>query len=570
MSYDIVVRGGTVFDGSGSAGQRADVGIVGDTVATVGTINERGRREVDAEGRYVVPGFIDGHTHLDAQLFWDPLATPSSMHGVTTSIMGNCGFTLAPVAPGAEDLAIRSIERAEDISRGDLAAGVPWGWRTYADYLAAVAAAPKSMNLAGYIGHSALRTFVMGERGYHELAGPDDLAAMARELTAAMHAGAIGFSSSRIAQHMTVDDGPVASYVADWDEVAALAGALGSLGAGVFQFAGNLSDRELQAVVRQLALTIKRPVHLACVYIDRDPDGWRGSLDFLDSVWAAGGQVIGQAHVRAIANVVGFRVGLPFDMLSEWKRVRSRPLAEQRAALENEDVRAALVHQALHGPYATTGVAAEVTARVPDYDRLTVVLSATGSNPTVAELARQRATSPVDVMIDLSLARDFEQYFSQPFANQNEDAVEAIMAHPHTVVAQSDTGAHVSQIMDSSIPTYLLAHWVKERQVLTWEDAIRRLTSEPAAAWGLAGRGRLSEGSAADVVVFDPDTIAPQLPHAESDLPAGGTRLVQGADGVEAVLVNGAITALHGEPTEERSGRLIRGAAAVGDGIPGG
>ncbi len=570
MNYDIVVRGGTVFDGTGSPGQRADVGIVGDTVAAVGTISERGRREVDAEGRYVAPGFIDGHTHLDAQLFWDPLATPSSMHGVTTSIMGNCGFTLAPVVPGAEDLAIRSIERAEDISRDDLAAGVPWGWRTYSDYLAAVAAAPKVMNMAGYIGHSALRTFVMGERAYLELAGPDDLAAMTRELTAAMQAGAIGFSSSRVAQHMTVDDGPVASYVGNWDEVAALVGVLGSLGAGVFQMVSNLADPEAQAVVRRLALETQRPIHTPCVYLDSNPDGWRGSLAFLDSIWEAGGQAIGQSHVRALANVVGFRVDLPFDMLSEWKKVRSLPLAEQRAALENDDVRAALVHQALHGPYATTGVAAEVTARLPDYERLSVLLSATGANPTVAELARQRDTSPVDVMIDLSLDRDFEQYFTQPFANQNEDAVEAILRHPHTVVAQSDTGAHVSQIMDSSIPTYLLAHWVRERQVITWEDAIRRLTSEPAATWGLPGRGRLCEGSAADVVVFDPDTIAPQLPHAESDLPAGGTRLIQGADGVEAVLVNGAITALQGQPTEERSGRLIRGAAAVGDGTSGG
>ena len=558
MSYDLVIRGGTVVDGTGAPGRIGDVGISDGTVTAVGTVEGRGSRELEAEGMLVCPGFIDGHAHMDAQLFWDPLMTPASVHGVTTLIMGNCGFTLAPVQPGAEGLAIRSIERAEDISRADLTVGVPWGWRSFAEYLDSVDQAPKTVNLAGYIGHSALRTFVMGERGYLDEATDAEVEEMARELRSALAAGAIGFSTSRISQHRTVDDGPVASYVSSWEEICRLVGVMGELGTGVFQSATDMSNLEVQEQLLALALASGRPVHQACVYVGSRPDCYHDSLTFLEKAAQAGAHVVGQAHVRQLANVIGFRVGLPFDGLPAWRAIRGRPLAEQRTALEDPDRRAVLVDEAINGPYVVSTVTAEVQARLPDYENLRVLESPTGQNPSVADVARARGATPVDVMIDLSLAADFEQYFTQPFANQDEDAVEDILRHPGTIVAQSDSGAHVSQIMDSSIPTYFLAHWVRDREAFSWEQAVHMLTGRPAREWGLGRRGRLEEGYAADVVIVDPETVGPRLPRAASDLPAGGTRLVQEADGIRATVVAGQVTALDGTPTEARPGRLIR------------
>ena len=559
MAYDLVIRGGTVIDGSGDPRRQADVGISAGRVVTVGAIAEVGEEEIDATGLFVAPGFIDGHAHFDAQIFWDSLGNCSSLHGVTTTIMGNCGFTIAPTPASSKDLAIRSIERAEDISRQDMLVGVPWTWRTYADYLDAVDRLPKGINFAGYVGHSALRCFIMGERAYTDRATPEEIDAMRSEVAAALRAGAIGFSTSRISQHRTVDDGPVASYVANWDEVEALAGVLGDLDTGVFQLAGDITNAELQEELTKIALSIKRPVHLACVHVEARPDAWRSGLAFLDNVAALGGRAVGQVHVRELQNVIGFRVGLPYDRLPRWSALRALPLEEQRAALLDPATRSELVEEALHGPYVTTHVTAEVQARLPDYENLRVLRSSTGVNPSVAELARQRGTTPPDLLIDLSLEADFEQYFTQPFANQDHEAIEAILRHPHTVIAQSDSGAHVSQIMDSSIPTYFLAHWVREREAFTWEEAVAMLTSRPAWEWGMADRGLIREGYVADLVVFDPEVIGPRLPSARADLPAGGTRLVQEADGIRASVVSGQVLLDNGAFTEARAGQLIRG-----------
>lgn len=558
MTYDLVIRGGTIVDGTGTPRRRGDVAVHEGVVAEVGEVEGDGRHQIEADGLFVTPGFIDGHAHMDAQIFWDPLATPASQHGVTTLIMGNCGFTLAPVEPGAEELAVRSIERAEDMARADLEIGVPWGWRAFGDYLDAVARTPKAVNVAAYLGHSALRGFVMGERAYTEQATEDDLAAMRRELAAGLAAGAVGFSTSRISQHRTRDDGPVASFVADWSEIRALAAVVGERGTGLIQLADDLTDPEMQQAVLALSLETGRPVHQACVYVKRRPEAWRQVLEFLSRADAAGAQVVGQCHVRPLANVIGFRVGLPFDLLPGWRQLRQLPLEAQRARLEDPAAREALVDEALHGPYVTTNVAAEVQARLPDYDTLQVLRSPTGSNPSVAEVAAQRGTNPVDAMIDLSLEADFDQFFTQPFANQDLEAVEGILRHPQTVVAQSDSGAHVSQIMDSSIPTHLLAYWVRQRAALRWEEAVAALTAAPAAHFGLADRGRVQPGYRADLVLFDPERVAPRLPEAASDLPAGGTRLVQGADGIAATVVNGQVTWLDGQPTTARPGDLLR------------
>lgn len=561
MALDLVIRGGTVVDGSGLAARRADVGVTDGRIVSVGRVAERGAEEIDADGRVVAPGFIDGHTHFDAQVCWDPLGTSSSYHGVTSVVMGNCGFTLAPCRESEMDLAIRSLERAEDMSRAALLAGIDWRWETYAQYLAELDRLPKGINYAGYIGHSALRTYVMGERAYEGPASEDDLAAMCAELTDAMQAGAIGFSTSRSPSHQTADDRPVASRLADWDEVRALVGVLGDMNAGVFelaleQYPDDQSRRSFLDRLTDITLESGRPTTFITGSSAATPGLHRDLLALLDRTAAGGGAMFGQAHVREFLSITGFRVKLPFDRLPGWAELRSLPLDAQRGALADPLRRAALVDEALHGPY---GAAIGAEARAPRYESIRVLDRPGGPHPTVADLAGQRGVSPVDVMIDLSLDSDMNQLFAQPFANEDMESVLEILRHPHTVVAVSDSGAHVSQIADSSVPTFFLSHWVRDQQAFTLEEGVRMLTFEPASRWGFHDRGLVRTGMAADLVVFDPAAIGPELPVPTRDLPAGAPRLVQHASGIDATIVNGHVLLRDGAHTGALPGQVLRG-----------
>ncbi len=575
VRYDLVIRGGTVVDGSGQPRYRADVGVVGDTIAGIGHLSGTGRREIDAEGCFVTPGFVDVHTHLDAQTFWDPLGTSTSYHGVTTVVMGNCGFTIAPVKADQVDLVFRSLERAEDMARESLIAGVPLQWETFPEYLDVIDGLPKGLNMAGYLGHSALRTYVMGERAYHDEAAPDDLATMLRVLDGSLRAGAIGFSTSRSANHATSDDHPVASRQASRGEVEALVGRMGQLGAGVFQLANEIhydpSDgRRYHEWLRDLAVSSGRPITFIMGTSKVAPGAWRKVTDLCAETVAAGGRMVGTVHSREFATVLSFRANLPFDKLPLWSEVRCQPLAEQRAALLDPTMRARLVSEAMHGPY---GKAIGAEARKPEWDWVWVYDSPLPPHPRLSDLAAAASdasssgssggvVTPVDVMIDLALASDFRQLFLQPFANHLQDDVLALLRHPGTMIGASDSGAHVSQITDASIPTHLLAHWVREREAIAWEDAIRILTSEPAAVWGFHDRGLVAEGLAADLVVFDPATVAPSLPSIEADQPAGAKRIVQRSQGFRASIVNGQPVFIDGEPTGAVPGRLLRGPLA--------
>jgi N-acyl-D-aspartate/D-glutamate deacylase len=561
MAYDLVIRNGTIVDGSGGAPFAGDVAIVGDRIAAIGELGERGRDEIDADGHVVTPGFVDGHTHLDAQVFWDPMGTPVSSHGVTTVVMGNCGFTLAPCRESEAYLALRSLERAEDMSADVLAAGVPWQWETYREYLDAVDALPKGINYAGYIGHSALRTYVMGERAFSEPATDADLDAMCREVDDALRAGAVGFTTSRSPSHETSDDRPVASRLADWDEVRRLVGVMSRLGTGVFEFANEQHvDTDARdgyyARLRALAVDSGRPLTFIIAATLANPDRAGSFLALLDSTAAAGGTMIGQTHVREFQSVLSFETTLPFDRLPEWSDIRSRPLDAQRAAFRDPDVRARLADVAARGGYARA-IGAE--ARAPDYDWIRVFDSPTGPYRTVAEIAAERGIDPTLAMVDVALEHDLHGFFLQPFANEDPDEVLGMLRHPHTIVATSDTGAHVSQIMDSSIPTHLLAYWVRERQELTIEQAVGKLTSAPAALWGFADRGLLREGFAADVNVIDPATVGPAMPEVAYDFPTGARRLKQGSTGIAATIVAGRTLLRDGLHTGELPGRLLRG-----------
>lgn len=565
MTYDLVIRNGTIVDGSGRPRYRADIGVTGDRIATIGRIAARGRTEVDAAGRAVAPGFIEVHSHMDAQVFWDPLGTSPVWHGVTTTIMGNCGFTLAPCREAEKDLCLRSLERAEDMPREALLAGIKWSWESYAEYLDAVDKLPKGINYAGLVGHSAIRTYVMGERAFSEAATDADKAAMAREVEAALRAGALGFSTSR-SRHFTSDGRPVASRLAQWDEVCHLVDVMRRLDTGIFEITpdnwGNPEERaRMQESLYQLAIASGRPMTFILLQFGMQGNAWREMMQLSERIGADGGRMMMQVIARYFTSVIGFRTHLPFDVLPTWAKVRAGSFEEQRRAFSDPGLRRKLVDEALHGSYATefTGP----SAQAPDYERLMVLDRDTPPFVTVAELARQRGTTPVDVMIDIALETDFHRFFVQPMGNFDLDDVLTMMRHPHSIFGGTDSGAHVSQLLDASMPSFILAYWVRERGIYTLEEAVRKMTFEPALTWGIPERGLVAPGMIADLVVFDPDTVSPGMPLAAHDLPAGALRLVQKGVGLAATVVSGQVVMRDNEPTGALPGRLLRGPLAA-------
>ena len=565
MQYDLLVLNGTVIDGSGMARYRADVGIKHGKIARIGRIRDSAKEVIDAEGHVVAPGFVDGHTHMDAQIFWDPLGTCSCWHGITTVVMGNCGFTLAPGREQDKGLVVRNLERAEDISGAAMEAGIDWSWETYAEYLDTLEGLPKGINYSGYVGHSALRTYAMGERAFTEEATDDELAAMRRELRDAIRAGALGFTTSRTPNHMTMDGKPVASRVAPWEEVAGLVNEMGEIGAGIFEIAGEATGRdperqsEYLGRLRDLAVESGRPITWGMFASRRAPDMWRPYFDMLDETADAGGRMFAQVHSRALNVLLSFKTQLPFDRLPVWSDLRALPLDEQAVKLRDPEIRQQLVEIANGDQWGPT-VGAE--ARRPDYDWLFVLDSVTEQNPTVAEVARQREQDPVDAMIDLALEKDFDQFFAQPIANEDDALVLEMMKHPRSVVTFSDSGAHVSQIMDSSLQTHVFSHWVRDVGALSLEEAVRMVTFETATSYGIHNRGLLREGWAADLCIFDPQTIAPLMPQVATDLPAGAKRLTQKAQGILATVVNGEVLLRDGDHTGALPGQLLRGPLA--------
>jgi N-acyl-D-amino-acid deacylase len=561
-TYDVVIRNGLVVDGSGLGSYRADVGIIGDTIACIGRIRERGAQEIDAEGLAVTPGFIDGHTHMDAQIFWDRAGANSCWHGVTTVVMGNCGFTLAPVHDNARALVVRNLERAEDIDPKALAHGINWGWEGFAGYLDAVDAVPKGINYAAQVGHSALRTWAMGERAFEQEGTDEDVALMARHLEEALRAGAYGFSTSRSEHHETSDNRPVASRLASWDEVVRLVGVMSDLGVGIFE-GGSEGSNNPDPAVRQLAFDRMRDLAVdsgipLTFGIIATRSGGRQSLDLIDAAAARGGRIIGQSHCRGISVLLSFATKLPFDLLPEWDTFRAKSLDDQLRLLHDPAVQDRLEAAAMTGDYsAWRGIGA--MPRKPDFEGIKVYEHGLPPNPSVADVARTRGVSPARAMIELALETDLAQLYIQPsLYPQDPEVLLEVLRHPRTVMTFSDSGAHLSQIADSSIHTYLLGHFVRDRQLFGLEEAVRMITLAPALAWGFADRGLLREGLTADINIFDPATIAPAVPRVVNDLPAGGKRLEQRSVGFAATLVNGVVTIRNGEPTGDSPGRLLR------------
>jgi len=571
MALDLLIRNGTIVDGSGGPRYPGDVGIRQGQIVEIGRIRAGAERVIDADGLIVAPGFIDGHTHMDAQVAWDRIGSCSCWHGVTTVIMGNCGFALAPCRPEEREWFARCLTAVEDIPTESMLTGIDWTWETFPEYLATVDRLPKAINYGAYIGHSALRMYVMGKRALSETATDEDLARMAGAVKEAIRAGAMGFSSSRATTHVTPDNTPVASRIADWAEVDRLVGAMAELGAGIFQvgpdISGGLAQRAFLARLQRVAVESGRPVMFGTIASRQgdDPNPWTYQLEYLDQCAAAGARVWGQTTTRSINAIFSLKSYLPFDVLPAWRELRRLPLPEQKRRLADPATRRQLMaEEATMKPRDNVlqgGGAATTDPRRPDYHNLYAMKDVNWNDPTVAELAAARGQHPVEVMIDLALEND-NQVFVQPLVNEHPDQVLGMLKHPRILATFSDSGAHVCQEMGSSLQTHMLSYWVRAKQAFTLEEAVRKLTFDNASAWDITDRGLLRAGYRADLVLFDEARVKPAMPTVEADLPGGARRLVQKAEGIAATIVNGEVTLEHGQPTGHLPGALLRGPGA--------
>ncbi|HEY5396368.1 MAG TPA: amidohydrolase family protein [Trebonia sp.] len=564
--HDIVIRHGEVVDGTGAPPVQADVAIDGDRVKEVGTIKEQGKREIDATGRIVTPGFVDIHTHLDAQLFWDPAATSSCWHGVTTVVLGNCGVTFAPVRPGQERYLAGMMDSVEDIPTDTIMAGLDWGWETYGDYLRALGRRPLGVNAGGMVGHSALRYYVMGERSLdqNESATAEDIKAMADVLAEAMDAGALGFSTSRSFMHTVPDGTPLPGTFALPDELAGIADVLAQRGKGVIEVVPRIGERDgperqnsvaEMAWMEQVSRACGRPLTFAITQSDRRPGLWSWVMDETAAARGRGADLRPQTSARGSAILYGLASRTPYDGLPTWASLMSKPYIERTVALADQALRAQLATEAeqvvLSGPLAPKDPA-KLYLMPPGEARYDV----SPDNSLAAEAAR-RGTTPAGAFLEYLVDTNGQGMLYYPVLNQDMAAVGAMITNPDVVIGLGDAGAHVALTMDAGLPTYVLSHWVRDEGRLALAQAVRKLTREGADLFGIAGRGLLTEGAFADVNVIDLDRLRLRTPELVNDFPLGASRFVQRADGYDYTLVNGTVLVDHGELTGNRAGRLV-------------
>ncbi|MDQ2649812.1 MAG: amidohydrolase family protein [Actinomycetota bacterium] len=561
--HELVIRGGTVVDGTGAPRRTADVAIDGGRITEVGQVDGTGARELDADGLVVAPGWVDIHTHYDGQASWDPELSPSSWHGVTTVVMGNCGVGFAPVRPGSEGFLIELMEGVEDIPGTALHEGIDWQWESFPEYLDALDRTPRTVDVAAQVPHAALRAYVMGERAHDNDTTADEIAEMARLAEEALLAGACGVSTSQTILHSS-KHGLVPGTHAMPDELVALGEAVGRAGHGVFQL---ISDHQGGAADRAWLVDLVDRTGITSTYTlaqaGHAPDAWRDAVAAAGEDQAAGRRIIPQVSNRPTGMLFGLQSSLhPFFTHPTYRKLSDLPLAERVAALSQPEVRAALVAEE---PATKNPIARGLMQRwgqmfplgnPPDYEP--------PASASVAGVAEREDRDPQDVVLDWLLADGGRAFLFAPlasYAHHNHDALHEMMSSPNTVLGLSDGGAHCGLICDVSMPTYLLTHWVNGRsrgERLGLEHAVSLQTSRTARAYGFGDRGVLAAGMRADINLIDLDAMALHAPEMVNDLPAGGRRLIQRADGYVATVQRGQVTYERGEPTGNRPGRLVR------------
>jgi N-acyl-D-amino-acid deacylase len=567
--HDLVIRGGLVVDGSGSTPREGDVAIDGERIAAVGADAGPARREIDARGKVVAPGWVDIHTHYDGQATWDPYMTPSSWHGVTTVVMGNCGVGFAPARPDRHQWLIGLMEGVEDIPGSALAEGITWEWQSFPEYLDALERTPRVLDVGAQVPHGAVRAYVMGERGArNEPATAEDVAAMAAIVKDGVAAGALGFSSSRTLLHRAIDGECVPGTFAAADEMLGIGRVLGELGQGVLEVASDLmpEDPEL-AWMETLARETGRPVTFACLQNDADPSQWRRLLAAAEAAAARGGRITPQIAARPTSVLMGLQSSIhPFVLHQGYQAIAHLPLDERVRQLRDPAVRERILAEKIQAPTPLIAYIVQAFHKLfplgdpPDYEP--------GPERSVKAMAAREGRSPESVAYDLLLEGDGKGFLYFPFLNYSDgdfDAIHTMLAHPLAVVGLGDGGAHCGVICDASTPTYLLTHWVRDRSRgprVPIELVVARQTRETARLYGLDDRGQLAPGLLADVNVIDLDALTLAAPEMVYDLPANGRRLVQRVRGYAATVKRGVVTYENGEATGALPGRLVRGPQA--------
>jgi N-acyl-D-aspartate/D-glutamate deacylase len=566
--YDLIVRGGTIADGSGTEPFTGDVAIKGGRIAVVGTVEGRGAEEIDAAGLLVTPGFVDIHTHYDGQVTWEETLTPSSGHGVTTAVMGNCGIGFAPCRPGDREQLVHLMEGVEDLPEPVLTAGLPWRWESFPDYLDFLEGRQFDIDVAAQVPHAALRVYAMGERAVRrEPATAQDRKLMARLTKEAMDAGAIGFATSRTINHRSSDGTHIPTLEAGEEELATIAEAVAASGHGVLQLVSDLDDVESElTMIRRIVERSGRPLSLSLMQWHHSPEKWRTVLRWLESCRADGLPIKGQVSGRLVGMLLGFEMGMnPFSFTPSFKRLAKLAPVERYRALAEPATRAAIISET---PDRSDHVAA-------DYIRGFGDMYALGASPdyepdvndSIAARAARRGTTPEAEAYDAMLEQDGRGVLMLPsvnFAYGNLEPSREMLSHPDTVYGLGDGGAHLGFLCDASLPTFMLQYWVRDRQKgprLGLAEVVRGLTSDPAAAVGLNDRGRIAPGLKADLNIIDFDRLKLLSPRVSHDLPAGGRRVTQDAEGYVATIVSGVPIRRNDRPTNARPGKLVRGSA---------
>jgi len=568
--FDLIIRGGTVHDGLGNPGRLADVAVKGGRIAAIGNITGSATETLDAHGLLVTPGFVDVHTHYDGQATWTQRLQPSSGHGVTSVVMGNCGVGFAPCKPAERDLLVKVMEGVEDVPEVVMTEGLPWNWQTFPQYLDALAARTFDVDVAAQLPHSALRVYVMGERAAaQEPPTAEDLAAMRQLTTQAIQAGALGVTTSRNLMHRTKAGALAPSLFSDEDELGALADGLKDAGAGVFQIIpAPMGDAQAEfGLMRRLAERSGRPLSYTLIQMPTgDRTAWRQSLAALSQAAADGLPMRALVAPRPVGMFYGLELSFhPFAFHPSYKAIAHLPLAQRVARLREPALRAQLLAEL---PEDSNPVNLKT---VKSFQYAYAWGAQADYEPDLAQRIDRRADaaglSLEEFAYDLLLADEGRAMFYQPGANYrdgNLDAVREMLGHPQAVVGLADGGAHYGMICDASFPTYYLTRWARDAQgaqQIPLPQAIAALTSVPAALAGMSDRGRLVPGLKADINLIDLARLQVHVPTVAHDLPAGGRRMHQRADGYVATIVAGSITYRHGEATGALPGRLVRGGA---------
>jgi len=562
--HELVIRNGVIVDGTGARRRTGDVAVAADgTIAEVGVVTGTGRTEIDAAGCLVTPGWVDVHTHYDGQVTWDPEVSPSSWHGVTTVVMGNCGVGFAPARRDGHEFLIELMEGVEDIPGTALAEGIDWVWETFPEYLDAVDAMPRVLDVAAQVPHAALRAYVMGERA-HEEPTADEIAEMSRLTEEALRAGAVGVTSSRTILHRS-KHGLVPGTDAVPDELLALGDAMGRAGHGVFEMVSDAQGGEPDATwMADMARRTGQTVTYALAQNGRDPGVHERALAHARELAADGVKVVPQVACRPTGMLFGLQSSLhPFASHPTYRAIAGLPLDERVAELRRPEVREALLAD---GVGTGNPIARALMTRwhlmfplgeLPDCEP--------EPSTSVAAEAERLGVQPESVALDWMLEQDGTALLFAPLASYddgNHDVIRQLITDPSTVLGLSDGGAHCGLICDASMPTYLLTHWARDRsrgERIELEEVVRMQTSRTAEVYGFTDRGTIAPGLRADLNVIDFDALTLHAPEMVFDLPAGGRRLVQHVDGYRHTIVAGQVTFTDGEPTGARPGRLVRG-----------